>query len=162
MFAGKSVRPKSCLSGYGVLIVLVLMGSMTGCSSTPDTEKLYSSEEGSATNQSASLSPNQPSGTAIAVPIPPSYSSMDRAVVLRYAEKGENDSANLSQALKLVQRAEQLSHTERTMEDYLVLAAHYRLKGDLQKVVQHANQGIMAKSDSKRVKANMFIHLGYT
>jgi superkiller protein 3 len=87
---------------------------------------------------------------------------MDRAVVLQYVEKGGSDQANLSQALKLVQRAEQLSHAERTMEDYLVLAAHYRFKGDLQKVVQHANQGIMAKSDSARVKANMFIHLGYT
>lgn len=164
MFAGKSVHPKSCLSGYGVLIVLVLMGSMTGCSSTPDTDKLYSSDgeaKGSATNPSASLSSNPPSVAAIAVPIA-SYPSADREVVLRYAEKGENDSANMSHALKLVQRAEQLSSAERTMEDYLVLAAHYQIKGDMNQVVQQANQGIMAKSDSKRVKAYMFIYLGYT
>jgi tetratricopeptide (TPR) repeat protein len=166
MFAGKSVHLKSCLSGYGVLIVLVLMGSMIGCSSrAPETGKLHNSGEG-ATDQSDSLasvkSTNQPSGSSTnAIPIP-SYSSMDRAVVLQYVEKGGSDKANLSQALKLVQRADQLSHAERTMEDYLVLAAYYRFKGDLQKVVQHANQGIMAKSDSKRVKANMFIHLGYT
>ena len=48
------------------------------------------------------------------------------------------------------------------MEDYLVLAAHYWFKDDMKQVVQQANQGIMAKSDSKRVKANMFVYLGYT
>lgn len=165
MFAEKSVRPGSSLSGYGVLIVLVLMGSMTGCSSrAPETGKLHNSGE-EAKDKSDSLasvkSTNQPSGPAKVIPVA-SYSSMDRAVVLQYVEKGESDAANSLQAIKLVQRAEQLSHAERTMEDYLVLAAHYRFKGDLQKVVQHANQGIMAKSDSKRVKANMFIHLGYT
>jgi len=91
-----------------------------------------------------------------------SYSSADREVVLRYAENGNNDSASLDPALKLVQRAETLSSTERTMEDYLVLAAHYWFKGDEKQVVQYANQGIMSKTDSPRVKAQMFIYLGYT
>ena len=167
MFAEKSVHPRSRLWGVGVLILLILMGSMTGCSSrAPETDKLYSSEEGapeSGTDKAASFSPNQqPPAPVHATPIPSYYSSADREVVLRYAEKGENDSANLSQALTLVQRAEQLSTAERTMEDYLVLAAHYWLKGDMKQVVQHANQGIMAKSDSKRVRAYMFIYLGYT
>ena len=173
MFSEKIIRPRSCLWGYGVLILLILMGSMAGCSSrAPETDKLYSSEEGvpeSATDKVASLSPagpsNQPSVQPAApvtvIPIAP-YSSSDREVVLRYAEKGESDAANLSQAIKLVQRAEQLSSAERTMEDYLVLAAHYRIKGDMGQVVQQANQGIMAKSDSARVRAYMFIYLGYT
>jgi tetratricopeptide (TPR) repeat protein len=169
MFAEKSVHPRSRVWGYGVLILLVLMGSMVGCSSrAPETDKLYSSETeapASTTAKGASLAPadpvNQPLAIVKAIP-KPSYSSADRAVVLRYAEKGENDSANLSQALKLVQRAEQLSSAERTMEDYLVLAVHYRLKGDVGQVVQQANQGIMAKSNSARVKAYMFIYLGYT
>jgi tetratricopeptide (TPR) repeat protein len=162
MFADKSVYPKSCLWGYGVLILLILMGSMAGCSSrAPETDKLYSSEEGNATDKSASLPPKQLSDTVTAIPIA-AYPSADREVVLRYAEKGENDSANMSQALKLVQRAEQLSSARRTMEDYLVLAAHYWSKGDMGQVVQQANQGIMAKSDNKRVKAYMFIYLGYT
>jgi tetratricopeptide (TPR) repeat protein len=163
MFAEKRIRPRSCLSGFGVLVLLVLMGSMMGCSSrAPETGKLYN--EGT-TDQNDSLvsakSTSQPAVSAKAISVA-SYSPTDRAVVLQYVEKGESDVANSSQALKLVQRAEQLSHAERTMEDYLVLAAHYRYKGDMQKVVQHANQGVMAKSDSKRVKANMFIYLGYT
>jgi tetratricopeptide (TPR) repeat protein len=169
MFADKSIRSGLCLSGYGVLILMILTGSMTGCSSTPDADQLYSSEAGEkesiSDNKAASLLPAKSSSpspsTAKAIPVA-SYSPMDRAVVLQYVEKGESDTANLSQALKLVQRAEQLSHAERTMEDYLVLAAHNRFKGDMQKVVQHANQGIMAKSDNKRVKAHMFIYLGYT
>jgi tetratricopeptide (TPR) repeat protein len=166
MFAEKSVRSGSFLLGYGVLIFLVLMGSMIGCSSrAPETGKLHNSGE-EATDQSDSLasvkSTNQPSGSSTnAIPVG-SYSPMDRAVILRYVEKGESDAANFTHAIKLIQRAEQLSHAERTMEDYLVLAAHYWFKGDMQKVVQHANQGVMAKSDSKRVKANMFIYLGYT
>ena len=129
------------------------MGVVAGCSSTPGTDKPLNSseagEKGSDTDKSASLSPNQTPDTITAIPIP-SYSSMDRAAVLQYVEKGGSDPENLSQALKLVQRAEKLSHAERTMEDYLVLATHYRIKGDMQKVVQHANQGIMAKSDSKK------------
>ena len=169
MFVEKSGPPKSCLWGTGVLILLILMGSMTGCASrSPETEKRYSTEavtSGSGTDQVASITPAEASsrppasGTLIAIP---SYSSADREVVLRYAEKGESDSANLSQALTLVQRAEQLPTAGRTMEDYLVLAAHYWLNGDTKKVVQYANQGIMAKSDSKRVKAYMFVYLGYT
>ena len=163
MFVEKRIRPGSCLSGFGVLVLLVLMGSMMGCSSrAPETGKLYN--EGT-TDQNDSLvsakSTSQPAVSAKEISVA-SYSPTDRAVVLQYVEKGESDVANSSQALKLVQRAEQLSHAERTMEDYLVLAAHYRYKGDMQKVIQHANQGVMAKSDSKRVKANMFIYLGYT
>jgi len=164
MFSQRSIHPKSCLWGYGVLILLILMGSMTGCSSrAPETDKLYSSEEEvpvSATDNGASLSAAAPS-TVRSIP-DASYSSADREVVLRYAEKGESDSANLDQALKLVQRAEQLSPAKRTMEDYLILAAHYWFKGDVNQVVQQANQGIMSKSDSKRVRAHMFIYLGYT
>jgi protein O-GlcNAc transferase len=175
MFSEIKVHPKLCLCGYGVLILLVLVGGMTGCSSrAPETDKLYSSEEGVPEtamdkDKMASLPPGETSSApAVAVPdtvkaIPiASYPPADREVVLRYAEKGEHDSANLDQALKLVQRAEQLSSAERTMEDYLVLAIHYRLKGDKDQLVQQANQGIMAKSDSKRVKANMFVYLGYT
>jgi tetratricopeptide (TPR) repeat protein len=166
MFSEKSVRPKSCLWGYGVLILLVLMGSMAGCSSrAPETDKLYSSVEEVPENESGIdkvTSSNQPPAPDTFTMPAPSYSSADREVVLRYVEKGESDPANLSQALKLVERAEQLSHAGRTMEDYLVLAAHYRLKGDMNQVVQHANQGIMSKSDNKRVKAYMFIYLGYT
>ncbi len=164
MFSEKSVHPRSWLWGYGVLILLVLMGSMTGCSSTPETDKLHSSGEGmpgSATDKAASLAPggsSNPTDRVNAIP----YSPADRTVVLRYAEKGESDSANLDQALKLVQRAEQLSPAKRMMEDYLILAAHYWFKGDTNQVVQQANQGIMAKSDSKRVRAHMFIYLGYT
>ena len=171
MFSEKSVHPRLCLWGYGVLILLFLMGVMTGCSSrVPETDKFYSSEEGvqeSATDKAASLAPAEPSsqpaapGTVHSIPNPP-YSPADREVVLRYAEKGENDSANLDQALTLVQRAEQLSPAERTMEDYLILAAHYWFKDDMNQVIQHANQGIMSKSDSQRVRANMFIYLGYT
>jgi len=165
MFTQKSIRTGSCLSGFGVLIFLVLMGSMYGCSSrAPETGNLHNSGEGATgpNDSLASVKPSsQPSGTANTTS-KRSYSPTDRAVILRYVEKGESDAANLSQALKLVQRAEALSHAERTMEDYLVLAAHYWFKGEMKKVVQHANQGIMAKSDSKRVKANMFIYLGYT
>jgi tetratricopeptide (TPR) repeat protein len=138
---------------------------MIGCSGrAPETGELHNSGEGTTdpNDSLTSVKPSsQPSGTSKVMPIA-SYSSADREVVLRYAEKGESDSANLSQAIKLVQRAEQLSSAERTMEDYLVLAAHYRIKGDMGQVVQQANQGIMAKSDSKRVKAYMFIYLGYT
>ena len=158
MSAEKSVRPQSCLWATGIFIFLILMGTLTGCSSrAPESDKLYSSAEGAPMDKAASVSPNPGTVNVIS-----SYSSADREVVLRYAEKGENDSANLSQALKLVQRAEQLPTAKRTMEDYLVLAAHYWLKGDMQQVVQQANQGIMAKSDSPRVKAYMFIYLGYT
>jgi tetratricopeptide (TPR) repeat protein len=170
MFSEKSVRTRSCLWGYGVLILLILMGSMTGCSSTPEMDKLYSSgegEPGSSANPVASLLPvessNQPAAPGTLNSIPNfSYSPEDREVVLRYTENGESDSANLDQALKLVQRAEQRAPAERVMEDYLILAAHYWFKGDMDQVVQQANQGIMAKSDSKRVRANMFIYLGYT
>jgi tetratricopeptide (TPR) repeat protein len=139
---------------------------MIGCSSrAPESGNLYNSGK-DAMDPSDSVasvqSTDQPSVSPTkAVPVD-SYSPMDRAVILRYVEKGESDTENLTQALKLVQRAEQLSHVERTMEDYLALAAHYWFKGDMQKVVQHANQGVMAKSDSQRVKANMFIYLGYT
>ena len=165
MFAEKSVRPGLCVSGIGIFIFLILVGSMFGCSSrAPETGKLHNSGEGASDSSDslASVKPSsQPSGSTNVTPKGP-YSPMDRAVILRYVEKGESDAANLSRALKLVQRAEQLSHAERTMEDYLVLAAHYWFKGDTQKVVQHANQGVMAKSDSKRVKAHMFIYLGYT
>ncbi len=169
MFAEKSVHPKSCLWGTGVLILLILTGSMTGCSSrATETDKLYSSEEGapgSATDKVASLSPaessNQPAAPVNSIPNA-SYPPMDRAVILQYVEKGESDSGNLDAALKLVQRAEQLSPTERTMEDYLILAAHYRLKGDMKQLVQQANQGVMSKSESTRVRAHMFIYLGYT
>ena len=168
MFVNQNVHPKMCLSGYGVLILLILMGSMTGCSSTPETDTLNSSVENaqaSSTDEGASLAPteslNKTPVTDTPISVAP-YSSMDRAIIFQYVEKGESDSGILVAALKLVQRAEQLPSAERTMEDYLVLAAHYRFKGDMQKVVQHANQGIMAKSDNRRVKANMFIHLGYT
>jgi tetratricopeptide (TPR) repeat protein len=144
---------------------------MTACSSrAPEPDKFYSSEEGladSAEETVASLSPDESSnpaatpGAVISIP-DPHYSQADREVVLRYAEKGEDDAANLDQALKLIQRAEQLSPAERSMEDYLILAAHYWMKGDMNQVVQYANQGIMAKSDSKMVRAHMFIYLGYT
>jgi tetratricopeptide (TPR) repeat protein len=171
MFSEKNVYPKSCLWGYGVLILLLLMGITAGCSSSraPESDKLYSSGEEpqesvmakSPSVQSEAPS-NQPSaGAAKSTPNSP-YSPADREVVLRYAEKGENDSANLDQALKLVQRAEQLSSAERMMEDYLILSAHYWFKGDTNQVVQYANQGIMSKSDNPRVKAHMFIYLGYT
>lgn len=173
MFSEKNVHSRSCLWGYGVLILLVLMGSMTGCSSrAPESDKLYSSEEalpGSGTDRITSLPQaepsNQPSSThssGQAGLIPQTYSPADRVVVLKYAEKGESDSGNLDAALRLVQRAEQLSPSQRVMEDYLILAAHYRIKGDMNQVIQYANQGIMAKSDSKRVRAYMFIYLGYT
>lgn len=171
MFSEKSIHPRLCLWGCGALTLLFLVGSMTACSSrAPEPDKFYSSEEGiagSAEEAVASLSPEEFSkpaatpGTVISIPDPP-YSQADREVVLRYVENGENDSANLDQALKLVQRAEQLSPEKRKMEDYLILAAHYWMKGDMKQVVQHANQGIMAKSDSQRVRAHMFIYLGYT
>ncbi len=171
MFSEKSFHPKSCLWGHGVLILLVLMGSMIGCSSrAPESDKLYSSEEGaqgSATEKVVSHLPKESSsqfsapGSVHSIPNA-SYSPADREVVLRYAEKGESDSGNLDAALRLVLRAEQLSPSERVMEDYLILAAHYRIKGDMNQVIQYANQGIMAKSDSKRVRAYMFIYLGYT
>ena len=170
MFSVKNADLKSCSWGYGVLILLFLMGIMAGCSSrSPESDKLYSSGEGSPeniTDKSSAALPKETSSQSSAsvvksIPSAP-YSSADREVVLRYAENGENDSANLDQALKLVQRAEQLSSTERRMEDYLILAAHYWFKGDMKQVVQYANQGIMAKSDNSRVKAHMFIYLGYT
>jgi tetratricopeptide (TPR) repeat protein len=146
------------------------MGIMAGCSSrAPESDRLYSSEEGSSENAMDKSSPalskkpsSQPSASVVKSIPSASYSSADRDVVLRYAEKGENDSANLEQALRLIQRAEQLSSAERRMEDYLILAAHYWFKGDMKQVVQYANQGIMSKSDNPRVKAHMFIYLGYT
>ena len=171
MFSEKNVYPKSCSWGYGVLIFLFLMGIMAGCSSSrmPESDKLYSSREepqDSVMAESPSVqseAPSNPLSVSAAQPIPNAfYSPADREVVLRYAEKGENDSENLDQVLKLVQRAEQLSSAERTMEDYLILSAHYWFKGDTNQVVQYANQGIMSKSDNPRVKAHMFIYLGYT
>jgi hypothetical protein len=105
MFSEKKVHARSCLWGYGVLIFLILMESMAGCSSrAPELDKLYSSEEGaqeSATDKAASLAPAElstPPPTADTVNIIPnsSYSPMDRAVILQYAEKGESDSANLN------------------------------------------------------------------
>lgn len=170
MFSAKNIGPKSCSWGYGVLILLLLMGIMAGCSSrAPESDKLYSSGEGSSENTMDKSSPalskkpsSQPSASVVKSIPSASYSSADRDVVLRYAEKGENDSANLDQALQLIQRAEQLSSAERRMEDYLILAAHYWFKGDMKQVVQYANQGIMSKSDNPRVKAHMFIYLGYT
>ena len=172
MFSEKNVYPRSRFAhwGYGVLILLVLTAGAIGCSSREtESDKLYSSEEalpGSGTDQVASLPPSELSSTGKpsappAIPIT-ALTPADRAVVLQYAEQGESDPENLDQALRLVQRAEQLSPAERMMEDYLILAAHYRMKGDMNQVIQYANQGIMAKSDSKRVKANMFIYLGYT
>lgn len=181
MFSEKNVSLRSGFAHwkFGVLILLVLMGSTAGCSSRGlESDELYSSEEGlpgSGTDQVTSLPPtessNQTSSTdnplgssspGKAGLIPQSYSPADRAVVLRYAEKGESDSGNLDAALRLVQRAETLPPTGRIMEDYLVLSAHYRFKGNMNQVVQYANQGIMSKSDSKRVRAYMFIYLGYT
>lgn len=172
MFSEKNVHPRSCFAYWkiGVLILLVLMGSTAGCSNrAPESDKLYSSEEGvqgSTPDKAASLSPEESNPSSAPGPVNSipnsSYSTADRVVVLKYAEKGESDSGNLDAALRLVQRAEQLSPSERVMEDYLILAAHYRIKGDMNQVIQYANQGIMAKSDSQRVRAYMFIYLGYT
>ncbi len=171
MFLEKSVCPKPCLRGLGVLVLILLIAMGAGCSSrTPESDKLYSSGEGSTDavmEKGASLQPEEPSPSPSPAVVPKpivraSYTAADREVVLRYAEKGEGDPANLEPALKLLQRAEQLSSAERTMEDYLVLAAHYWFKGDMNQVVQYANQGIMLKSDNPRVKAYMFIYLGYT
>ena len=170
MFSVKNVYPRTCSWGCGVLILLFLMGVIAGCSSrSTESDKLYSSGEGSSESMADkdSLAPsketsNQPSASIVkSIPNAP-YTSADREVVLRYVEKGENDSANLEHALELVQRAEKLPSAERRMEDYLILAAHYWFKGDMKQVVQYANQGIMAKSDNPRVKAHMFIYLGYT
>lgn len=178
----KSVYPKSCLSGCGVLILLLLMAVMAGCSSAPESGKFYSSDEGvkgtqqSSPDKMASIAPGkQPSssssvgsksigtGKSISTSKPaPGYSAADREVVLRYAEKGKSDPANMEQALKLVQRAEQLPSEKRTMEDYLILTSHAWFKEDANQAVQYANQGVMAKSDSARVKTYMFIYLGYT
>lgn len=170
MFSAKGVHPKSCLWGFGVLIILFLMGIVAGCSSRAmEPDKLYGSKEGvpgKATDQITSIVPAESSSQSSvgAGNLTPgsSYSSTDREVVLRYAEKGETDSANLDQALKFVQRAEQLPSAERVMEDYLILSAHYWFKGDMNQVVQYANQGLMSKTDSPRVKAYMSIYLGYT
>jgi tetratricopeptide (TPR) repeat protein len=170
MFSVKNVYPKMCSRGYGVLALIFLMGVMAGCSSrTAESDRHYSSGEGPSESMmdKDSLAHNKEPSSQPTVsevkPIPSApYSSADREVVLKYAEKGENDSANLEQALKLVQRAEQLPSTERKMEDYLILTAHYWFKGDMKQVIQYANQGIMAKSDNPRVKAHMFIYLGYT
>jgi tetratricopeptide (TPR) repeat protein len=177
MFVVKSVYPKSCLSGYGVLILLLLMAVMAGCSSAPESGKFYSSDEGvkgtqqSSPDKMASIAPGKkpssPSSVESSKSIgisksAPGYSAADREVVLRYAEKGESDPANLERALKLVQKAEQLPSAKRTMEDYLILTSHAWLKEDANQAVQYANQGVMAKSDSARVKTYMFIYLGYT
>ena len=171
MFSQKSVRLKSCSWGYGILILVLVMAMMAGCSSSPapESKELYSSaeepQEGSmdtgTSPQPEQVSSTPPAGAPKSMPLP-SFSQADREVILQYAEKGEKDSANLEQALKLVQRAEQRPSAERTMEDYLILAAHYHLKGDMKQVVQYANQGVMSKSDNPRVKALMFIYLGYT
>jgi len=181
MFSEKNVHPRSCFAHwkFGVLILLVLIGGAIGCSSRgAESDKLHSSEEalpGSGMDQITSLPQAEPSNQTTSTDeplgspssgktglIPKTYSPADRVVVLKYAEKGESDSGNLDAALRLVQRAEQLFPSERVMEDYLILAAHYRIKGDMNQVIQYANQGIMAKSDSKRVRAYMFIYLGYT
>lgn len=186
MFVVRSVYPKSCLWGYGVLVFL-LMAAMAGCSSAPESGKFYSPDDGvketqqSSPDKMASIEPgNKPSSPSPASPSidgsksteagktvvtskpAPEYSAADREVVLRYAEKGESDPANLEQALKLVQKAEQRPTSERTMEDYLILASHSWNKEDTTQAVQYANQGVMAKSDNPRVKAYMFIYLGYT
>ena len=168
MFSEKSVYRKSCRWGYGVLILLLVMGVMVGCSSRgPQSTELYNADAQKIVKDTGSSTQSEgaPSHSSTDVSqflAKPVYSSADREVVLRYAEKGESDSANRKQALKLVQRAEQLSSAQRTMEDYLVLAAHYWFKGDTKKVVQYANQGVMSKSDNKRVKALMSIYLGYS
>jgi len=181
MFSEKNDHSKSCFAhwNFGVLILVVLIAGAIGCSSREtESDKLYSSEEASpksGTDSMTSLpqtessnqatSTDEPGGSSsfdTAALISKTYSPADRAIVLKYVEKGESDPENLSQALRLVQRAEQLSPSERVIEDFLILAAHYRIKGDMNQVIQYANQGIMAKSDSNRVKANMFIYLGYT
>lgn len=181
MFSEKNVHPRSCFGhwNFGILILLVLIAGAIGCSSrATESDKLYSSEEALPKSETApivSLPQAEPSHQAAATDeplgssasdtialIPENYSSVDRAVVLKYAEQGGSDPENLSQALRLVQRAEQLSPPARVMEDYLILAAHYRIKGDMNQVIQYANQGITAQSDSNRVKADMFIYLGYT
>ena len=181
MFAEKNVHPGSCFTHwkFGVLILSVLIAGAIGCSSREtESDKLYSSEEASPKSGTGSMtslpqaessnqatSTDEPGGSSsfdTAALISKTYSPADRAIVLKYVEKGESDPENLSQALRLVQRAEQLSPSERVIEDFLILAAHYRIKGDMNQVIQYANQGIMAKSDSKRVRAYMFIYLGYT
>ena len=48
------------------------------------------------------------------------------------------------------------------MEDYLILTSHAWFKEEKNQAVQYANQGVMVKSDSARVKTYMFIYLGYT
>jgi len=171
MFSANNADLKSCSWGYGILMLIFLMGIMAGCSSrSSESDRVYSYKEEeslkSITEKNAkALSKekvNQSSANANqSIPGAP-YSPADREVVLRYAENGESDSANMDQALKLVQRAERVSSAGRMMEDYLILAAHYWSKGDMKQVVQYANQGITSKTDSPRVKALMFIYLGYT
>ncbi len=159
------------------LALASLVGAL-GCSSgVPEKEGLYgSAETGRAETQDPNTvavphKPGSPSPSA-GQPVvsdsrqpavsQPSYSKEDQAVILRYAEWGPRDKANLEKVLKWVERAEKLPSAQRTMEDYLMLSAHYWFNGDKKKVVQYANQGIMAKSDNSRVKAYMFIYLGYT
>ena len=92
MFLEKSVYPKPCLRGLGVLVLILLIAMGVGCSSrTPESDKLYSSGEGStdaAMEKGASLQPEEPSPIPSPAVAPKpvvraAYTAADREVVLR-------------------------------------------------------------------------------
>ena len=173
-FAFKNCQASSfALKLSGVLIVSILMVGFIGCSgSERETSGLYSEEGASPDLGQESTAEVSPDGNRKAssedaplpeAPVKPvNYTAKEREVVLRYVEWGEDDPENMKQASQLLERARQRATSQRVMEDYLLLAAHHWNSGDKDQVVQFANQGVTAVSDNLRIKANMFIYLGYT
>ena len=169
MFSEKNVCSKSWVWRHGFLMFLLLVGVVVGCSSrSTESDTLYASDQ--VTPQSTNAPAQDPSTqlkdplkqSSVVVSGPLPTSPAEREWIVRYAESGDTGSADGIQVLKRVEQAEQRASSERTMEDYLLLATHYWFKGDRDKVVQFANQGVVMKSDHPRVKALTSIYLGYT
>lgn len=144
-------------TGLIALIIIVLSGCSSSGSNTADPV---------ATQPPQKIFP-QPAQTEINLGVanPPQntvaeYTPLDRAIIFNFAEKGDEDPGVLRQALAMIKKTEARPEDQRVAEDFLLLTIHYWRKGDKERVIQNATQGLKRAPKNKRMVSYLYLYTG--